>query len=245
MIRNPCTCIILSALLLLQSNVMAQVETISAQELQRLQRELDERKAKATRQAPTAAKPTSTPTKALPAAAIRPTPKQTQAAAPVESDADNATVVIDGFEWMRCALGQTWEENTCTGKAKDFAFDKEDEPQSAAKDFNAIGGAFGKIDWRVPTARELASLRVCNTGFEGEEDRLGGERAISSSCQKGASSPTLDVKHFPNTPASGFWSSTLMSNFYGAAWGVDFDNGLVNIYVHEMPRHVRLVRTSQ
>ena len=156
------------------------------------------------------------------------------------------TVVIDGLERMRCSLGQTWEGNTCTGKAKTFNFD---QAQAAAKDLNSKGGAHGKTDWRVPTVRELASLRVCSTGFEGEKVDVGdGAQAISKYCKKGSDSPTLDAKYFPNSPDSGFgfWSSSPYVGVSGTAWAVYFLNGLVsNDSRSNGSYHVLLVRTSQ
>lgn len=154
------------------------------------------------------------------------------------------TLVIDGKEWMRCALGQTWEGNTCTGEAETFNFD---EAQAAAKALNAQGGAHGKTDWRVPTVRELASLRVCSTGFkEDKSDVEDGGPEISVACKDGSTKPTLDAQQFPNTPSSTFWSSLPYVGGSDYAWLVDFDFGLVGGLNRDdhFPR-VRLVRASQ
>lgn len=154
------------------------------------------------------------------------------------------TVVIDGKEWMRCALGQTWEGNTCAGEAKAFTFD---EAQAAAKALNAQGGAHGKSDWRVPTVRELASLRVCSTGFEEiKRDIEDGGPEISRACKDGSTLPTLDAQQFPNTPDIYFWTSSPNVGYSSSAWYVGFNDGYVNYgYGRVSNGRVRLVRASQ
>jgi uncharacterized repeat protein (TIGR02543 family) len=51
--------------------------------------------------------------------------------------------------WKRCAEGQSWAGNSCTGTASTYAYD-----QAAA-----LTGSFaGKSDWRVPNVQELLSI---------------------------------------------------------------------------------------
>ena len=58
-----------------------------------------------------------------------------------------------GAEWMRCSVGQIFENNTCTGKAMKLS---QDEIRQAIKLANKeLGGI-----WRLPTLKELESL-VC------------------------------------------------------------------------------------
>lgn len=152
------------------------------------------------------------------------------------------TVVIDGNEWMRCALGQTWEENTCTGKAQTFTFD---EALATAKRLNAEGGVYGKTDWRVPTVRQLASLLVCSTGFEKTTTEIeDGAPAVASGCNGGSDRPTIDVKKFPNAHAV-FWSSSPYVRDSRAAWAVSFGYGGIDYSGLSFDYQVRLVRASQ
>lgn len=56
-----------------------------------------------------------------------------------------------GLIWMRCSLGQTWENGTCTGEADTFNW---------IDAVNSAGIADGKV-WRLPTTKEL--LTIINT----------------------------------------------------------------------------------
>jgi hypothetical protein len=72
-----------------------------------------------------------------------------------------------GLVWARCSLGQKWNGKTCVGEASMRYFDV---AQDAAKIFNAAGGLGNFTDWVVPTIKQLATLRACSTGFEGERN---------------------------------------------------------------------------
>ncbi|TYT74475.1 DUF1566 domain-containing protein [Desulfobotulus mexicanus] len=56
-----------------------------------------------------------------------------------------------GLQWMRCALGQTWEGNTCNGVAKEFTWN---DAMEEAKTCSFAR----KKDWRVPIIEELKTL---------------------------------------------------------------------------------------
>ena len=63
-------------------------------------------------------------------------------------------VVVDtrsNLMWSRCLLGETWNGNTCEGKAKSYGWQK---AQEVAK--NASHAGFN--DWRIPTLEELKLL---------------------------------------------------------------------------------------
>ena len=76
-----------------------------------------------------------------------------------------------GAEWMRCSVGQIFENNTCTGDAMKLS---QDETRQAIKIANKeLGGL-----WRLPTLKELESL-VCQE----------------------CSAPKIDKVVFPNTLA--------------------------------------------
>jgi hypothetical protein len=80
-------------------------------------------------------------------------------------------------------------------------------------------GLCGAGDWRLPTRKELLSI-VDNGRFN----------------------PAVDTGHFPNTPASNYWSSSTYADQPGAAWQVNFRYGEVNPDDKGQGAHVRLVR---
>jgi len=104
----------------------------------------------------------------------------TALAAKTYSDNGDGTVTdpTTGLIWMRCAMGQAWEKDTCTGTAGTYWFD-------AA---NALTGTVtfaGQSDWRLPSIRELLSIV---------------ERSVSH--------PAIDTSVFPNAPSSYFWTGS-------------------------------------
>jgi hypothetical protein len=80
-------------------------------------------------------------------------------------------------------------------------------------------GLCGAGDWRLPTRKELLSI-VDNGRFN----------------------PAVDTGHFPNTPASNYWSSSTYADQPSAAWQVNFRYGEVNPDDKGQGAHVRLVR---
>ncbi len=57
------------------------------------------------------------------------------------------------LQWMRCALGQTWNGQTCVGEAKQFNWN---DAIKIAKETRYAG----YTDWRLPTIDELKTLIV-------------------------------------------------------------------------------------
>ena len=95
----------------------------------------------------------------------------------------NATVtdIDSGLIWMRCSLGQTWDQPRCNGIAVNLTWNA---AYDVAKKLNKK--AYGHVtDWRVPTLRELATL-------------------IERQCPQ----PRINSALFPDTPAARFWSAT-------------------------------------
>jgi len=82
----------------------------------------------------------------------------------------------------------------------------------------------GYTDWYVPTVRELTSL------------------VDSSIPQPG---PTINAAYFPNTVASGYWSSTTNASNTSDAWLVGFDFGVVRSHSKSTHYCVRAVRSGQ
>lgn len=96
-----------------------------------------------------------------------------------------------------------------------------------AKDFlDALNSArFGGYnDWRLPTIKELAYLVRYDIPYPG---------------------PTIDTRYFPNTVASGFWSSTTDAGYPSYAWVVHFGYGNDNGNYKSYGSYVRAVRGGQ
>jgi hypothetical protein len=77
----------------------------------------------------------------------------------------------------------------------------------------------GSSGWRLPNVKELESIT--------DDSRY---------------SPAIDGTYFPNTAASGCWSSTTYASSASDAWYVSFGDGYVYGYSKPYYRHVRCVR---
>ena len=88
-----------------------------------------------------------------------------------------------GLQWAQCAIGQRAVSGTCTGNATVFSWS---DASQAVERVNATGEIGGHTDWRLPTVEEL------NT--------------IVEKCRE---APAINTSIFPNTPWTGFWTSTL------------------------------------
>ncbi len=144
------------------------------------------------------------------------------------------TDVKTGLQWMRCALGQTWQSGTCTGEAKSYAW-------QGALDA-ATRGYAGHGDWRVPTKDELKTLIYCSSGQPKTWNDT--EEICKSNYERLASYESV----FPKIPykATGkrgffYWSSST-DNPDSAAWGVDFLDGFLLTYEKVTNYPVLLVR---
>lgn len=152
-----------------------------------------------------------------------------------------------GLEWMRCALGQSWDGKTCLGQAKQFQFAA---ALQAAKDINTSRSVAGKIDWQVPSHRQLHTLMHCTLGTRPVEiDLKDGGAPISQVCVvDGKVGPTLVTGAFPNLPGgsgSWFWSSSPQVGVADHAWFAHFFNGYISAGYRDNPYFVRLVRAAK
>lgn len=136
-----------------------------------------------------------------------------------ESDfTDNADGTLTdtryGLMWMRCSLGQTWENETCNGDALELNWQQ------------ALVAAHGyvyadKLGWRVPNIKELASI-------------------TERQCVR----PAINNVLFPATPSDDFWTSTPAVADGQRAWVIAFFNSSNSIKAKSAFVYTRLVRTA-
>lgn len=110
-------------------------------------------------------------------------------------------MVVDketGITWMRCALGQKWDGNTCAGKADTYNWQ---EAMEIVAEMNKAAYG-GRTDWRVPYVPELASI-------------------IERQCFN----PRVNLAVFPATPLLAFWTGMEKMGRPDMAYILDFDKG--------------------
>lgn len=166
------------------------------------------------------------------------------ASSSVAANPQIATIKVGGLEWMRCSLGQTWSGSACTGNAQTFTY------HQAIKQAEAYNAAFQSTNsaaaWRVPSVRELLTIRSCSSGLDPElADMQDQGRKVSRICANGSQSPTIDLKKFPNTLPQDYWSATPYPGLSLIAWYVNFYSGFVDGYFRGDENLVRLVRNAQ
>jgi hypothetical protein len=117
--------------------------------------------------------------------------------------------------WMRCSVGQTWQDETCVGDPSELTW------QQALQLAHGFQYA-GKAGWRVPNIKELATL-------------------TERQCVR----PAIDELLFPNTPSDDFWTSTPSVVDPQRAWVVAFFNSSNSIKDKQLFVFTRLVRTAE
>ena len=117
--------------------------------------------------------------------------------------------------WLRCSVGQVWNEKECIGKPLKLKISEVGEVIKQAN--NQLEG-----DWRLPSRKELENI-VCMT------------------CGK----VKINLKFFPNTPYEPFWTGekndwSKNKDFY---WSVNFFTGhTFGRFPGHIPNFVRLIK---
>jgi hypothetical protein len=124
---------------------------------------------------------------------------------------DNET----GLMWQKCSLGLSGA--TCSvGAATTHTWDQALTNANSNSDY-------GHADWRLPNAKELASLtdKIC-------------------------SSPALNATLYPATVNADYWTSTpvTLAGSGNSAFIVSFVNGALTASTKNTPNYVRLVRAG-
>jgi hypothetical protein len=130
--------------------------------------------------------------------------------------------------WMRCSLGQTWNENdsNCTGSASRYTL------QDALTAATSTSFA-GKNSWRLPNIKELKSI-----------------------AEQACYNPAINISVFPSPPEadhpnappeSVYWSSSPHAGSDSYAWVVHIGHGggQGNYRFSSDQYYVRLVRSGQ
>ena len=136
----------------------------------------------------------------------------------LQRDGPVARDFINKLEWMRCSVGQHWENESCVGEVLMLSVPEAQEVIQRIS--NLEGGR-----WRLPTVKELQTIveKVENRPDDFE--------------------PNIDQETFPNTFAGPYWSSD--QSFYSKQyqWSVNFFTGQsYNRFFPYQKLAVRLVR---
>ena len=136
----------------------------------------------------------------------------------LQRDGPVARDFINKLEWMRCSVGQHWENESCVGEVLMLSVPEAQEVIQRIS--NLEGGR-----WRLPTVKELQTI------VDKVENRPGDFE------------PNIDQETFPNTFAGPYWSSD--QSFYSKQyqWSVNFFTGQsYNRFFPYQKLAVRLVR---
>ncbi|OUD15251.1 DUF1566 domain-containing protein [Thioflexithrix psekupsensis] len=140
------------------------------------------------------------------------------------------TDIKTNLQWMRCLVGQTWQDGRCHGEAQEMYCDT---AVALKADFA------GHSDWRLPTIEELRSLVYCSSGKPAYFPNNG------KKCEGDYQRPTLVQEAFPDASEWFVWSCSPVAGGTSNAWGVGFNNGSDDNSPRYGSNNVRLVRGGQ
>jgi len=161
----------------------------------------------------------------------------------------SSAVVADagsGLLWLRCAMGQRWQEGRCVGTAQRLNLM---DAQSHVEQLN-VERHEGIDQWRLPTLVELAALRRCDHGFVEDTFTLPlmvGEAPVTVPrwCAEENTIPAIDTSRFPDTPSAKFWSGS-GSEAQQIFYAVDFASASIGLNEAADSQHaVRPVADAQ
>lgn len=137
----------------------------------------------------------------------------------LDNEDGTITDIVNELMWSRCSLGQTMTNGNCVGIPTNY---KTWENALAAAEVNKSYATYS--DWRLPNIKELGSL-------------------VERSCV----APAIDLRLFPSTPSTPYWSNTFDSMSINIDVGtegliIDFHDGTEVIKEVSNHRFVRLVR---
>ncbi len=145
-----------------------------------------------------------------------------------------AVDVNTGLMWMRCSVGFTWSSTRCEGKGLEVNWD---QAMKIPLNFEYAGYS----DWRLPTHKELLSLRDCNTG------QVLTYSVGRSRCEGNFKSPTIAQSVFMDVATFEYpynWSSSPDAGNSSNAWNVNFHYGGDFEFGKDKTHYVRLVRSG-
>ncbi|MGH1543027.1 MAG: DUF1566 domain-containing protein [Arenicella sp.] len=136
-----------------------------------------------------------------------------------------------------------WEVKTSDGgiQDKDFTFTwyQADEAEDEVVPENQIdGGECFYIDCHTAALiQSINDLGLCQL----ENWRLPTHKELAALDHPTHYYPDIDIRYFPNTVSSEYWSSSIVSNSKTLAWNVDFKNGFPYVAEKRLAYRVRLV----
>ena len=139
----------------------------------------------------------------------------------LQRDGPVARDYLNQLEWMRCSVGQHWENESCIGEV--LMLSVAEAQEIIERVANLDGGG-----WRLPTVKEIQTIV---SKVETRPDDI---------------EPNIDQKTFPNTFAGPYWS--MDQSFYSKRyqWSVNFFTGQrYNRFFPTQKIAVRLVRSYQ